>query len=241
MHANDEVTITVFLLFLLLDLIPPLQIKADILFLVDSSSAISRLNYPHELEFLKKVVGQFRISPRYVRAGVIPYGSRAELSIPFGRHSTNEAMNRSIELLPYIGGQKRIEKALMLANQTFSEARPLVPKILLILTYGGDLTVPGANVLTPTEALRAQGVSMFVISIGQKVDYARLDQMVPRSFLITDKTHRSLEPYLQFAASYVRMKSGVKLNHHVSEVQIFTLGTKKVINSFHLQLDIIAY
>ncbi|XP_067020859.1 collagen alpha-4(VI) chain-like isoform X2 [Acropora muricata] len=191
------------------DLIPPLQIKADILFLVDSSSAVSRLNYPHELEFVKKVVGQFRISPRYVRAGVIPYGSRAELSIPFGRHSTNEAMNRSIELLPYIGGQKRMEKALMLANQTFSEARPLVPKILLILTYGGDLTVSGANVLTPTEALRAQGVSMFVISIGQKVDYARLDQMVPRSSLITDKTHRTLEPYLQFAASYVRMKSGL--------------------------------
>lgn len=111
-----------------------------------------------------------------------------------------------------------MEKALMLANHTFSEARPLVPKILLILTYGGDLTVPGANVLIPTEALRAQGVSMFVISIGQKVDYTRLDQMVPRSSLITDKTHRTLEPYLQFAASYVRMKSGVKLNHHVSEV-----------------------
>ncbi|XP_068690493.1 collagen alpha-3(VI) chain-like [Montipora foliosa] len=189
------------------DLIPPLQITADMLFLLDSSSAVPRLNYPKELEFLKKVVDLFRISPRYVRAGVIPYGVRAELSIPLGRHSTNEAINRSIDLLPYIGGQRRIERALILANQTFSEARPLVPKILLILTHGGALTIPGANLLTAVRALRFQGVSMFVISFGEDVNYATLGQIVQRKNLITDKSYDALEPYLPFAASYIRVNS----------------------------------
>ncbi|KAJ7380115.1 hypothetical protein OS493_010826 [Desmophyllum pertusum] len=109
------------------DVIPPLDISADMLFLLDSSSVISRANYGKELSFLQKIVELFNISPRYVRAGIIPYGNTAELSIPLGSHTTNEAINRSIDLLPYMGGNKRIDRALKLANQTFSKARPMVP------------------------------------------------------------------------------------------------------------------
>lgn len=190
------------------DAIPPLDISADMLFLLDSSSVISRANYGKELSFLQKIVELFNISPRYVRAGIIPYGNTAELSIPLGSHTTNEAINRSIDLLPYMGGNKRIDRALKLANQTFSKARPMVPKILLILTHGGQLTEPGTDLRLAVQALRSQGVSIFVIAIGEDVDYSRLYQIVERNHIITDKSHAALEPYLPSAASYIRVKSG---------------------------------
>ena len=196
--------------FIISDLIPPLEITADMLFLVDSSSAVSKSYYQEELDFLKKVVELFRISPRYVRAGIIPYGNRAELSIPLGRHETNEAINRSIDSLPYIGGTKRIDQALILANQTFSSARPLVPKILLILTHGGRLTEPGTDLRTLVQALRDQGTTMFVIAIGESIDYLSLGQIVPRNNMITDESHETLVPYLSSAASYIRVNSGRK-------------------------------
>lgn len=198
----------IILLLITSDLIPPLDITADMLFLIDSSSTVPKSHYQAELDFLKKVVELFRISPRYVRAGIIPYGNRAELSIPLGSHATNEAINRTIDSLPYIGGTKKLDEALKLANQTFSQARPLVPKIVIILTHGGELTEPGADLRTPVQALRAQGVTVFVIGIGEKVDYLRLGQIVPRSNMITDESHEALEPYLSSAASYIRVKSG---------------------------------
>ena len=178
------------------------------LFLLDSSSAISTANYGKELSFLQKIVGLFKISPRYVQAGIIPYGNTAELSIPLGSRTTNEAINRSIETLPYIGGTKRIDRVLKLANQTFSQARPLVPKILLILTRGGQLTDPGADLRLTVQALRDQGVSIFAIPIGEEVDYLRLNQIVGSNNIIADKSHKSLEPYLPPSASYIRVKSG---------------------------------
>ena len=178
------------------------------MFLLDSSSAVPRSDYQQQLDFLKKLVELFRISLRYVRAGIISYGSRAELSIPLGGHATNEAINRSIDSLPYIGGSKRIDRALILANQTFSQARPLVPKILLILTQGGQQAEPGADLRTPVQALRDQGVTMFVIAIGDNVDYLRLGQIVQRNYMIADTSHKELEPYLSSAASYIRVNSG---------------------------------
>lgn len=194
--------------FLAADPIPPLEITADMLFLLDSSSAVSRANYQKELSFLQKIAGHFEISPRYVRAGIIPYGKTAELAVPLGSQTTNEAINRSINSLPYIGGNKRIDRALKLANQTFSKARPLVPKILVILTHEGQLTDPGTDLRLPVQALRGQGVSVFVIAIGDGVDYSRLNQIVRRTNIIADKSHEALEPYLSSAASYIRVNSG---------------------------------
>ena len=64
---------------------------------------------------------------------------------------------------------------------------------------------------TPVQALRDQGVTMFVIAIGDNVDYLRLGQIVQRNYMIADKSHKELEPYLSSAASYIRMNSGKKL------------------------------
>ena len=49
---------------------------------------------------------------------------------------------------------------------------------------------------------------MFVIAIGENVDYLRLSQIVQRNYMIADKSHKELEPYLSFAASYIRVNSG---------------------------------
>jgi len=190
------------------DPIPPLEITADMLFLLDSSSAVPKANYGEELSFLRKIIGQFEISPRYVRAGIIPYGKTAELAVPLGSRTTNEAINQSISSLPYIGGNKRIDRALKLAYQTFSQARPLVPKILLIFTHGGQLTDPGTDLRPPVQALRGQGVSVFVIAIGEGIDSSRLNQIVGGRNIIEDKSQEALQPYLSSAASYIRVNSG---------------------------------
>lgn len=214
-------------LFLAVDPIPPLEITADMLFLLDSSSAVSKANYGKDLSFLRKIIEQFQISPRYVRAGIIPYGKTAELAVPLGSRTTNEAINRSISSLPYIGGNKRIDRALKLAYQTFSQARPLVPKIMLIFTHGGQLTDPGTDLRLPVQALRGQGVSVFVIATGEGIDYSRLNQLVDGRNIIEDKSRETLQPYLSSAASYIRVNSGKAVNAVFVSDQPVVIGSSR--------------
>ena len=222
-------SILLLYLFFTADPIPPLEITADMLFLLDSSSAVSKANYGKELSFLRKIIGQFEISARYVRAGIIPYGKTAELAVPLGSQTTNEAINRSISTLPYIGGNKRIDRALNLAYQTFSKARPLVPKILVIFTHGGQLTDPGTDLRLPVQALRGQGVSVFVIATGEGIDYSRLNQIAEGRNIIEDKSRETLQPYLSSAASYIRVNSGKDVNAvFVSDQPVVMGGSRGV-------------
>ena len=188
----------------------PVDMTADMLFLLDSSSAVPQAQYGQEKEFLKNLVELFNVSPRYVRAGIIPYGSTAQLKVPFDRFTTNEAINRSIDELPYIGGKKRLDRALQVSNQAFSQARPLVPKIVVVLTHGGQLTEPGKDYIrNPIQFLRNAGVGIFVIAIGKDVDITGLKRLVKRpNDVISFEAHKDILPYLPSLTRYIFSKTG---------------------------------
>jgi len=104
----------------------PVNVTADLLFLVDSSRSITQEEFQKEKQFVINLAKSFKVSPDYTRAGAIVYSNTAQLSIPLGKHSTIAHFTSAVNSLPYMGGRKLIDNAVQLASDTFADARPQV-------------------------------------------------------------------------------------------------------------------
>lgn len=113
---------------MILDSAKPVNVTADLLFLVDSSRSVTKDEFRKEKQLVINLAKSFKVSPQYTRAGAIVYSNTAILSIPFAKHSNIKSFTSDVNGLPYMGGRKLTDKALQLASDTFDDARPQVFK-----------------------------------------------------------------------------------------------------------------
>jgi hypothetical protein len=104
----------------------PVNLTADLLFLLDSSWSVTQDEFKQEKKLVSHLAKAFKVSPDYTRAGAITYSDTASLDIPLEKHSDIGSFGTDVDGLPYKGGRKRIETALQLASDTFDNARPQV-------------------------------------------------------------------------------------------------------------------
>lgn len=145
--------------------------KADIAFIMDSSGKVSRREYNNQKDVVKALVNNFNISSNGVRVALITYDFYAYKVFGFGKHPNTLSLKKAISIQSLLGGRPRIDKALNLAADIFTEARPAVPKILFLLTSshqgkGNDIK-PLDEAVMP---LRALGVKLSVLSAGSVVN-----------------------------------------------------------------------
>ena len=196
---------------------------------MDASSSISQDAYGEEKNFLKDLIDSFTISPEFARAGVITYGDTARLAVPLDSYSSNAALKGAVDGLYYIGGTKRIDRALVLAGQTFAKARSRVPKIAIVLTYGRRLSEPGSNYIqSAINVLRDRGVSVFVIAIGEDLDFSELVKMVKKPLdIASDPSFDKLQPYVGSIARYIVTNAGMvnyKFSVHLQFVYVTAIA-----------------
>lgn len=110
--------------------------KADVLFVMDSSGSISKDDYKKEKEFVKQLANIFDISTNQARASVIIYDDNPKLIFGFEDELDNRNVSTVIQSLQHLKGHTRIDKALAVAENVFTDARPTVPRIAFILTDG---------------------------------------------------------------------------------------------------------
>ena len=202
-----------------------MNLTSDVLFLLDSSSNIPRSSYNEQNVFLKDLFDAFTISPDYTRAGVITYGETARLSIALDEFSTNEDLKAALDGLPYLGGAKRLDRALVLADQTFAKSRIRVPKIAIVFTYGRMLSVSGSSYIeSAVRSLRRNGVSIFVIAIGESLDFNELGKLVKKPLdIASDPTFDKLQPYVGSIARYIVANAGMFMLKF-PQLVIFSVG-----------------
>ena len=154
----------------------PRDFKADVLFVVDSSQSVSKEKFLRELDFVKAFARTLDISPDKSRVGVVTFGNTPTHSIRFEEYTNIQSFSRGVDVVPYIAGPKRLDKALVFAARILSKARPNVKKMLVVLTDGKQ---PLAR--DPLDAsakpLHQLGVKISVIGAGGNVSVLELSKI----------------------------------------------------------------
>ncbi|XP_068717618.1 uncharacterized protein [Montipora capricornis] len=151
----------------------------DIGVIIDRSGSIGAANFGKAKNFVISLVHKLPISSHGTRLGIIPYNSRAQVSVRFSdvQHQTPDAMARLIRGIPYTSGNTRTDVAIELANsQLFSSSggdRTDKDNVLIVMTDGktNHGSKPYKTVLAP---LKVKGVRLIAVGVGSRVDDAEL-------------------------------------------------------------------
>lgn len=155
--------------------------KIDLLFVVDSSDSVGRTNFLKSKEFVKAFVRAFRVSPDKTHVAFIRFGNTAELSIRFGEYANIRDFNRAVDTVGFVGGIKRLDKALVLAARVLPKARPSSKKIAVIISDGKQTQGPGVEPLDfAAQPLHGIGAKVYVIGTGQQVDIPKLQKITQK-------------------------------------------------------------
>ncbi|CAH3124523.1 unnamed protein product [Pocillopora meandrina] len=160
-------------------------VPVDIAFLLDSSGSIGELNYRKMKDFVKAVANTFIIGSGKTLATLILYGDTATTAIRFSDHANNADFDAAVDVLPYLGGETRIDKALQLASTELlterSGARVGVAKVVILVTDGRRSRAPdGVELQKAAKPVLSAGVRLFAVGIGTEVDEKELQLIVDR-------------------------------------------------------------
>lgn len=154
--------------------------NADITFLVDSSSAITPLNFQKEKEFIKKLSKYLNVKPGASRAAFITFGSQSRTAFEYDDYQTQSQMETQIDGAPYVGGSRVMLPALEKALSVMALSRPLVPKIIVFVTSGRSFTISGEAPEKAISSLHNAGANVFVVVVRKDPDKDDLLKMVSR-------------------------------------------------------------
>uniref|UniRef100_A0A8C5PL56 VWFA domain-containing protein n=1 Tax=Leptobrachium leishanense TaxID=445787 RepID=A0A8C5PL56_9ANUR len=141
-----------------------LYLKADVIFLVDSSGSIGDENYTKMKTFMKHLVNKTTVGRDSIQFGAVQFSDTTNLEFQLNSYSTASPIMDAIDRMTYMKATTYTGKALEFVSQYFTSAngaRPNVKKILILITDG----VAHDVVKTPAKSLRDSGVIIFSVGV----------------------------------------------------------------------------
>lgn len=138
--------------------------KADIMFLVDSSGSIGWDNFNKMKTFMKNLVSKSQVGAGRVQIGVVQFSDINKEEFQLDRYRSQNELAEAIEAMTLIGQTTLTGSALTFMSQYFSPAkgaRPGVPKFLILITDGEAHDV----VRDPAAALRHEGIIIYSVGV----------------------------------------------------------------------------
>ncbi|XP_062980615.1 collagen alpha-6(VI) chain-like [Elgaria multicarinata webbii] len=140
------------------------EMKADIMFLVDSSGSIGPDNFEKMKDFMKMLVNKTDVGPDRVQIGVAQFSDINKGEFPLNKYYAKTDINAAIERMSLIGETTLTGGALKFVSDYFEPAkgaRPSVNKILILITDGEAQD----EVRAPAAALRKIGIIIYSVGI----------------------------------------------------------------------------
>uniref|UniRef100_A0A8C5KDP2 Collagen, type VI, alpha 6 n=1 Tax=Jaculus jaculus TaxID=51337 RepID=A0A8C5KDP2_JACJA len=140
------------------------DMKADIMFLVDSSGSIGPENFSKMKIFMKSLVSKSQIGPDRVQIGVVQFSDDSKEEFQLNKFMSQSDISNAIDQMAHIGETTMTGSALTFVSRYFSPskgARPNVRKFLILITDGEAQDV----VKEPAEALRQEGVIIYSVGV----------------------------------------------------------------------------
>ncbi|XP_077453777.1 collagen alpha-6(VI) chain isoform X2 [Stigmatopora argus] len=140
---------------------------ADLVFLLDQSESIKGTDYAIMKNFTTQLVSSFNVSQDLFRVGVAQFDDSFQDEFHLNRYLGEEDVNKHIMDMKQRKGSTYIGNALAKIQDYFQEGNGSrraadVPQNLVLITDGESTD----EVQTPADNLRALGVEIFVIGIG---------------------------------------------------------------------------
>lgn len=130
---------------------------------------------------MKSLAKILNIRPGYSRAAIVTYGDTPRLVNKFNGYTTVKDLENRIDGAPFIGGPRRIDRALEFASSVLSEGRKNVPRITVLLTSGRHASQPNGKTLeTASQPLRHVGSNTYIIAIGRDHDRTELRRIAQK-------------------------------------------------------------
>ncbi|XP_076986209.1 collagen alpha-6(VI) chain [Tamandua tetradactyla] len=140
------------------------EMKADIMFLVDSSGSIGLENFIKMKTFMKNLVSKSQIGADRVQIGVVQFSHTNKEEFQLNRFMSQGDISDAIDRMAHIGETTLTGSALTFVSQYFSPskgARPNVRKFLILITDGEAQDV----VKDPAVALRQEGIIIYSVGV----------------------------------------------------------------------------
>ncbi|XP_060103695.1 collagen alpha-6(VI) chain-like [Heteronotia binoei] len=140
------------------------EMKADIMFLVDSSGSIGYANFNKMKNFMSDLVNKSDIGLDQVRIGVVQFSGNAKEEFPLNKYSAKSDIIDAIETMVAIEENTLTGQALEFVAEYFKQSkgsRSSVNKILILLTDGEAQD----EVKTPAMALREGGITIYSVGV----------------------------------------------------------------------------
>ena len=78
--------------------------RGDIVFIIDSSASVGKLNWYVTKQFLIDIIRRFKINDRQTRFGVVSYATKAVANFQLRKYDDVDEMAKKIWDLTYLGG-----------------------------------------------------------------------------------------------------------------------------------------
>ncbi|XP_068092359.1 collagen alpha-4(VI) chain-like [Hyperolius riggenbachi] len=140
------------------------DMRADILFLIDSSGSIYPDDYKKMKDFMDSMVKLSEIGPQHVQIGLIQFSSETKEEFPLNRYSRKNEIQNAISDIQQMGQGTMTGAALQDTLPYFSSARggrPNTKQYLIIITDGESQD----QVAKPAAEMRKKGVDIFAIGV----------------------------------------------------------------------------
>uniref|UniRef100_A0A8C6E868 Collagen alpha-5(VI) chain n=1 Tax=Moschus moschiferus TaxID=68415 RepID=A0A8C6E868_MOSMO len=140
------------------------NMKADIMFLVDSSGSIGHENFEKMKTFMKNLLDKIQIGEDKTRVGVVQFSHYSKEEFQLDKYFTQKEISDAIDSMPLISDRTLTGSAITFVGPYFSESkggRSMVKKFLILLTDGEAQD----DVRDPAKALRDNGVVIFSVGI----------------------------------------------------------------------------
>ncbi|XP_068610817.1 von Willebrand factor A domain-containing protein 2 [Brachionichthys hirsutus] len=138
----------------------------DLVFALDASGGVGLDNFPTLLDFVRRLTALFDVNRDVAQVALVAYGRRPTTVFNLDAHDTGSAVIRGIDDASYIGGTASTGAALLHIHSSVltvtKGARPGVNKAVVVLTDGSG----GDDAVVPAQKIRDNGVSLFVVGIG---------------------------------------------------------------------------
>ena len=148
-------------------------------FVIDGSGSIGQDNFKLVQNFVKDVIGGFRIGFDQTHVGAIVFSSIDKMKIVFGLQDlyTKESLYRAIDGISYeTGGKTHTGKALNITKTQIlisPSDREAIPNVCIVITDGEA----DDEIELPAQALRNSGTNIFAVGVGEDVFKAELEKM----------------------------------------------------------------
>ncbi|XP_077607009.1 collagen alpha-5(VI) chain [Crocuta crocuta] len=141
------------------------DMKADIMFLVDSSGSIGPENFGKMKTFMKNLLAKIKIGPDRTQIGVVQFSDYNQEEFHLKKYVTQKEISDAIDRMSFIGQNTLTGSALTFVDQYFRDptkgARLRAKKFLILITDGEAQD----SVREPAKALRDSGVIIFSVGV----------------------------------------------------------------------------